>query len=106
MKNLFYSPSEKILFWITGCPSMYGNVSEFIKIINEDAEAFSDYTQVPFNSICFDRITEGRRYKFMMTYWVEDQTIKANDADDTFIHNGKEVFNIGKRWTMREWIEC
>ena len=105
MNNLFYSPSEKILFWITGCPSMYGNVSEFIKAIKENADEFADYAQVPFNSIYFDRITESRRYKFMMVYWVEDQTIKVDDEVDSFIRNGKEVFNIGTGWTMQKWIE-
>jgi hypothetical protein len=103
MKNLFYSPSENILFWIAGYVAQPDNVHQFIIEITDPANEFADYAQVPFKSIKSMYITESRKYKYMRVYWVEDQTIKVEDVDK-FIHNGKEVFNIGTGWTMRKWL--
>lgn len=105
MKNLFYSPAEKILFWIAGYVAQPDNVYQFINEITDSANEFGDYAQVPFKSINSIHITESQRYKFMRVYWVEDQTINVGNEVDTFIHNGKEVFNIGTGWTMQKWIE-
>ena len=105
MKNLFYSPSENILFWIAPYLSVRDKVHTKITDMTERCFDFSSAIRVRFNQVKVRTISDSRRFKDRELYWVEDQTIKIDIGKDIFIHNEKEVFNIGTGWTMAKWIE-
>ena len=94
MENLYYSPIEKILFWIVGYTSGYDSVKKLIEMFESHVAELQ--TVIPKsshkNAIRTGVVSESRSYKNMRYYWV-----KLPRAP-------KEAFVIGSKRTMIRWL--
>ncbi len=97
MKDLFYSPTEKRLFWIAGYTDNSCNVKEIISVLQNNTNFFLTQTKLPKNAqVKTDYITNSRRYKSMRYFWINDVEVE---------NVPEEVFLLGNDWTMYKWIE-
>jgi len=97
MKDLFYSQTEKRLFWIAGYTDNSYNVKEIISVLQNNTNFLLTQTKFPKNTIVYtDYITSSRRYKSMRYFWIND--VEAEKAP-------KEAFLLNDDWTMYKWIE-
>jgi hypothetical protein len=96
MKDLFYSNSEKKLFWIAGYNASDNSTSvkEIISVLKNNAEYFIRNCKLPSKALInTDYITNSSRYKNMRYFWVNDIENPPLDA-----------FVLGSDWTMQKWI--
>lgn len=92
MKGLFYSPKEKLLFYI---PPYYTNGTGMLKVLYknlQEAEAILRQFQ-PISDIYVTQIYESRRYK---RTWSFHTTLNKCP---------KEAFQLDEDWTMSKWIQ-
>lgn len=90
MENLFYSSSEKILFWIPGYAANTGILSNVIEgLISKQAQMRSI---VPQGIIYVHEILFSSRYEYMWYFYVETNDI----PEDAHI--------LKEDWTMGKWI--
>ena len=93
--DLFYSESEKKLFWIAGYTDNTCGVDAHINMLTAKRDMFLDMCGLPKDTKIFsDYITKSRRYKSMRYFW-------ANDVSEA----PEEAFKLGSDWTMYKWIE-
>lgn len=94
-KNLYYSPSEKTVFWIAGyCDNI--NVGKQIKMLEK---CRSEFAQMISNIIRIDNmmskeILHSDTYKHMRVFWMKWDTAP----------NG--AMEIGDDWTMDKWVQA
>ena len=94
MKDLFYSVSEKKLFWIAGYTDNSHNVKEIVSTLTNNRNHFIRICKLPENSVVnTDYITKSSRYKSMRFFWVDNVETPPEDA-----------FELGNDWTMHKWI--
>lgn len=100
MSNLFYSPSEKIAFYI---PDYYPDtllVNKQIEMLTKETIKFevmllkTDNIIVDTNKICSREIEISSRYKRMRVWWLGEINVCPLNA-----------FEIGNDWTMDKWIK-
>ena len=91
MKDLFYSPEEKIAFWVCG----YADstiVPELIKILSENSKKFMEAVgESELKNIRSYMIEESLCYKSMRVFYC------SMDVQP------KSAFVINN-WTMEEWL--
>lgn len=92
-KNLFYSESENLLFWVAGYRDNSLNVDDIISMLKENKNEFLKMGAV--GEIKTDIITNSRRYKHMRYFYCETK------------NPPKEAFSISNQnnWTMKKWLE-
>jgi hypothetical protein len=96
MKNLYFSPSENIIFWITGCTADDTGVAiDKARFLVEYAKEFANATVVPLDMVFTFYITNSPRYRKMRVFWAE---VEAG----FIIPEG--TFTIGRDSTMNKWI--
>ncbi len=94
MKDLFYSISEKSLFWIAGYTDNSCNVREIVSVLENNRRHFVSNCKLPKNALVnTDYITSSSRYKSMRYFWINDIETPPKDA-----------FVLGEDWTMHKWI--
>ncbi|MBK7362627.1 MAG: hypothetical protein IPJ01_10065 [Micavibrio sp.] len=94
MEDLFYSTSEKKLFWIAGYTDNSYNVKEIVSTLTNNRNHFIKTCKLPEKSLVrTDYITKSSRYKSMRYFWVDN--IKTPP---------KNAFELGDDWTMDKWI--
>lgn len=91
--GLFYSPSEKILFWI---PAYYTNgtgmLENLIKNLKEGEDVLRHFSGVQDGNIYTSEILVSRRYKSKWYF-----SIHCEECP-------KEAYRISNDWTMQTWI--
>jgi len=95
-ENLFYSPSEQLLFYVAGYTENNYEVEKIKEMLDECVKEFE--LSIPkgvTNPIKTDVITISRRYKYMRYFWVK--------VEEKFV--SKEAFVIGNDWTMSKWLQ-
>lgn len=92
MKNLFYSKSEKIAFWVSnyGCSS--SKVSEVVEWLKEKGGLAANAFGVELDAVRWYEITVSRRYKNMHVFYAETDVVPEN------------AFELGEEWTMEKWL--
>ena len=71
MKNLYFSSSENIIFWVAGYTAD-GNTGVAIdkaRFLVEYAKEFANVTDVPLDMVFTFYVTNSRRYKNMRVFW-------------------------------------
>lgn len=99
MKDLFYSPLDKKLFWIAGYTDNSYNVKEIISVLQNNLNFFLKQVKFPQNTqVNTEYITKSRRYKSMRYFWINDVEIEKVP---------KEAFILTAEndWSMYKWIE-
>ena len=92
MKGLFYSTTEKILFYI---PRHYTNGTGMLKVLYknlQEAESILRQFQ-PISDIYVSEIYKSSRYLGMWSFHT------------TLNECPKEAFVLGDYWTMSKWIQ-
>jgi len=98
MKELFYSPLDKNLFWIAGYTDNSYCVKNIISTLENNRNYFLKQTDLPKNTqVNTDYITNSRRYKSMRYFWVKDIE-PENVPKEAFILTAEND------WTMYKWI--
>jgi hypothetical protein len=94
MEDLFYSLSEKKLFWVAGYTDNSYGVKEIISVLENNRNYFIKSCKLPTNALVkTDYITVSRRYKSIRYFWVDDVETPP-----------KEAFILNDDWTMHKWI--
>ena len=95
MNNTYYSPSEKILFWIAGYTLMdnTNNVVEQIKSLSKDLSSFSTFAKVSPDKVNTFFCEESSHYKYMRVFYCETKEVPEG------------VFKLDDDWTMIKWIK-
>ncbi len=91
IEKLFYSPKEKLAFWVAGW--RIDSVTDIIVSLQKDLETFTTYTQVAKDTIRILNVGESRRYLNMRVLYAE--TEKAPDG----------AWVIENDSTMQSWLE-
>lgn len=94
MKDLFYSKSEGILFWVAGYTrdSNTYKVGEIVESLRDNAQRFADQAECNFDEVCTLYNTRPPRYQYMRIFY-------------TFTPKNLEgAFELGEDWTMDKWL--
>jgi len=92
MKNVFYSQSERISFWVSGYGCSSSKVSEVVEWLKEKGGLASKSFGVELDAVRWYEITVSRRYKNMHVLYAETDIVPEN------------AFEIGEEWTMDKWL--
>jgi predicted nucleotidyltransferase component of viral defense system len=101
-KDIFYSPNEKIVFYVAGYTDNSYKVDECIKVLKEGQlfleKLISKFQSIDTREVKSAYITKSRRYKSMRVFWIEG----VNQAP-----RGAFVINSdgGDYWNMWKWLE-
>ena len=97
MKNLFYSPSEKIAFWVAGyCEDLNtDNVVSKTRSLLENGQSFAAHLGIELKSVNTYEILKSQRYRNMRLFY-------ANGVDSA--PDGSFVITNENGWTMSEWV--
>lgn len=94
MKNIFFSPTENILFWIAGYDTYTHNVQQKVSSMIANCETFSNIANVPYGEVYMLAVTtKSSRYQGAEVYYAETATVPEG------------AFDIGENWTMNQWLE-
>ena len=97
MRDLFYSPSEKILFLVIGYSAVDSTqeVLSIIEYMKEDIKLILDVINVHPSGIKTKQITKSQRYQGCRVYWTTVKDIP------------REAFVISAEngWDMWKWLE-
>ncbi len=96
MKDLFFSESEKIAFWVAGYTDTSFFVENIIKMLTEQTKIFSEKIGVEAETVKTDFITSSRSYKSMRVFYAENISTKPEGAFVISSKNG---------WTMQTWLQ-
>jgi len=97
MKDLFYSPTEKRLFWIAGYTDNSYCVKSIVSTLQNNTKFFLKQVNLPEKTqVNTDYITKSRRYKSMRYFWI-------NELEPDRVP--KEAFLLNEDWTMGSWID-
>lgn len=103
MDNLFYSETEKILFWVVGYTQIDNthSVDKKISGLNEKRNEFLsilNQSNSVHNEVKTIFINKSRRYKFMRVFYLEN--VEPNQVSE-------KAFKITNKnnWTMWKWLE-
>lgn len=105
MKDIFYSESENILFWVVGY-SWIDNTSKVQEIIDEFTKKRTEFLSIfdgrklPKNvekNVKSAEVRESRRYKHMRIFYLEH--IKPEQVPENAFHITNE-----NGWTMWKWL--
>jgi len=94
VKDLFYSESEKILFWIVGYIDNSDNVVEILHYLTKYATFLSDIAGNSFSDIKTLYIFSSRRYENMRVFYTKVDKIPEDVS----------IFNLNDEWTMMKWL--
>ncbi len=100
--ELFYSTSEKILFYVAGYTDNSDKVSEIKKTLNAGVKVLVDilkdsgYIELDEKLVNTTFVTHSMRYKYMRVFYVQNVEKK---------YVSKSAFQIGKDWTMDKWLK-
>lgn len=94
--DLFYSETEKILFWVAGYTDNSVYVNTIIETLKNNREHFKRLGAI--GTVKTDVITDSRRYKSMRVFWCED--IEEQDCPETAFH-----LSVENEWTMWKWLK-
>jgi len=87
MNNLFYAPSEKRLFYITG----YLNNS--LSAINAQAAMFAKAVNCSVDQVNTFEVQHSQRYKYMQVFYVDN--VETTD----------KAYSLNDNWGMYSWIQ-
>lgn len=92
-KDLFYSPTEGILFWVAGYTrdGNTENVQEIINSLKENSQIFADYAGIPFEKVFTFYNTRPPRYQYMRIFYAYTPKVEG-------------AFKLGEDWTMYKWL--
>jgi|GEM_PF-5342576 len=91
MDELFYSPKEKIVFWVTLGSSE--KVQEIISSLKRDAAKFAAFTKVASDAVHTMDVKESRQYKNKRVFYAQADTAPQG------------AFIISETSTMHTWLE-
>lgn len=93
MKELFYSKSEGILFWVAGYTrdGNTNNVSQMVQSLQENAQKFANKANIKLEKVQTIYNTCPPRYQYMRIFYAHCEPI-----EDAYI--------LGEDWTMIEWL--
>ncbi|TSD03413.1 MAG: hypothetical protein Athens071416_94 [Parcubacteria group bacterium Athens0714_16] len=91
MKNLFYSLSEKILFWVVGYTDNSPYVKEIVDMLNSNAKKLAELVSADEKDVCTVVIEKSRRYKNMRVFYIKTLIIPLREGawtipEDTTMH--------------------
>ena len=97
-KNLFYSESESILFWVAGYCASDNDASVVKKIENlqNEAKMFADHVGADIKDVRTFYNEHPPRYQYMRIFYLNEWPAEKKG----------EAFTISadKGWTMSKWI--
>ena len=93
MNNLFYSPTENIIFQIVGYSAVDSTsaVHEIIERLKKEADEFSAIAGVEYKDVRSDYIKVSQRYKNMRVYYSHAKVVPDS------------AFSISERWNFSKW---
>lgn len=95
MKNLFYSSTDQMLFWIAGYTA--DNNTSYVMEINEslikNSRLFRKHCKCKASQVRTIMIYESRKYKYMRAFFIEKPKHIPDDA-----------YQLNNDWTMHKWI--
>jgi hypothetical protein len=93
-KNLFYSKSEGILFYVAGYTDNSDNVLEIIEMLKKGANVVAELINADIKEVRTFFVNNSRRYKNMRVFYVKTDVIP------------KDAFTITEEnnWTMSKWV--
>lgn len=91
----YYSPTEKLLFWVAGYDNGSENVDDIIKMLGDKALLFANACFVHRRAVQTTFATSSMRYKDMRVFYVKCD------------YPPKEAFSldIAGDWTMHKWLK-
>jgi hypothetical protein len=98
MRDLFYSPHEGILFWVSGYNS--DRLSQVIK----DSNRFKKLAKCQTKDISLREVTNSSRYKNMLVYWTKTDFVPEETFRLSIDKETCERFNLKDDWTMWKWL--
>ena len=89
MKNLHYTPKDKMLFWVAGytADGNTGSVTQKVKSLLDNAQIFADKVRCKIEDVQTLYNSFPPRYQYMRVFYVE-----SNGHPDAFVWDGE--------WTM------
>lgn len=98
MKDLFYSESEKRIFFIAGYTDNSYNVREIIGVLENNRKFLLKHIGLPEKSTIVNTgyITTSKRYKSMRYFWIDN--IEKDEVPE-------DAFWLNNEWKMHEWLE-
>lgn len=95
MKDLFYTKSDKTLFWIAGYTQDDNETKVHLKIehLRKVTEEFAKVAKCPFESVNTYFVNDSSRYKYMRVFFVKTD----------YIPEECRVIEEPK-WNMFNWI--
>lgn len=93
--DLYYSPTENIIFGIAGYTDNSSNVQEIIKMLEENRLEFCQKAGIiRMDDVRTDFINKSSRYKNMRVFYLVDFTNSIPE----------NCFSIGEDWTIWNWL--
>lgn len=92
--NLFYSPSEHILFYIAGYIDNSSKVGEIISTLNTSAKKLANLIGEKKENICTVVVEKSRRYKNMRVFFIKTRIVPVKHG----------AFVISEKTTMLEYL--
>ncbi len=91
LENLFYSPSEKIAFFIP--PHYYGaKVKELVETMQNHANELAEIAGKSPDDVSIIDVLQSSRYKNMKVFYIKDCETAPEQA-----------YVINESWTMVSW---
>ena len=108
MENLFYSPSEKILFYVAGYTDNTSNVKGIISMLQNNYLFFFGICGVKTINTCL--VEKSPRYKGMRVFYCTTDSPPAEahvlnvgkEREDELLATGYTKEQI--QWTMDKWL--
>lgn len=98
MENLFYSPSEKILFYIAGYTDDSRNVKDIISMYQNNYNFFYNICGIKTINTYF--VYKSTRYQNMRVFFCTTE----NPPTDAFNLSMNEQRKDQVEWTMIKWL--
>lgn len=94
MENLFYSLSEKILFWVAGFTDNSPYVKEIVGMLDSNAKKLADLVSADVEGVCTIVLEKSRRYKNMRVFYIQTLIIPLREG----------AWTIPEDTTMRKYL--
>ncbi len=113
MKDLFYTETDKTLFWVSGYDVAQNDatVIKFTKSILSDAKKFAKVAGCELSKVKSTVVEKSRRYKYMRVFYVDAEFTKESapsgcyfiaiktEADRHTAHSLEQL-----QWNMWKWL--
>lgn len=98
IENLFYTPNDGFLFWVTGY------TSNDLKSIIEKGNEFQKLSNRNLDDIYTEMISKSSRYKNMMVFWTKTSVVPKEAYVIKIDKETCDRHNLKDDWTMWKWL--